>query len=96
MGKNYSALKRAVPRSQINEEIYQIKDTNKYYITKTGKVYVDYGNDLFCNIKTHVNDRNGYVYVTVRIGSKPKHFRLHKLVALTFIPNPNNLLCVGH
>lgn len=39
----------------------------------------------------------GYKSITVRINSKiRKHFFVHRMVALAFIPNPENKPCVNH
>lgn len=42
------------------------------------------------------NNGNGYMYVTKVLGSKKKHYYVHRLVAATFLENPNNLLEVNH
>src|SRR5689334_20246619 len=39
---------------------------------------------------------NGYVNVCLCRKGKPKVFRLHRLLAITFIPNPQNKPCVNH
>ena len=39
---------------------------------------------------------NGYKVVTLAKNSKNKTYSVHRLVALAFIPNPNNLPCVNH
>lgn len=39
---------------------------------------------------------NGYPLVTLSKNGKTKSFTVHKLVALAFIPNPNNLKCINH
>lgn len=42
-------------------------------------------------------DKDGYSTVILVSGlDKPKLFRVHRLVAMTFIPNPNNYPCVNH
>lgn len=48
-------------------------------------------------IKTHVNQHNGYVYVglTDKTGKQFSR-RVHRLVAIAFIPNPDNLPEVNH
>lgn len=38
----------------------------------------------------------GYRVVTLVKGGKRKDCKLHRLLAMTFIPNPNNYLCVNH
>lgn len=52
------------------------------------------------NIKTRVVKRLGYVLVNLQVGSKgerrQKSFRVHRLVAKAFIPNPDNLPQVDH
>lgn len=40
--------------------------------------------------------RKGYLYVHLRNGSISKHFSVHRLVAMAFIPNPDNLPQVNH
>ena len=41
-------------------------------------------------------DNYGYKRVYLCKDNKPKFYRVHRLVAETFIPNPNNLLIVNH
>ena len=45
-------------------------------------------------------DRDGYLKVTLckedRVDVRGKTLRVHRIVALTFIGNPNNLPCVDH
>ena len=41
-------------------------------------------------------NKNGYLQVTLQVDKKPKHFRVHRLIAMAFIPNPENLPCVNH
>ena len=40
--------------------------------------------------------RNGYLLVGLWKNGKPKMYQVHRLVALTFLPNPNNLPEVNH
>ncbi len=42
------------------------------------------------------NKRNGYYYISVRVGDKAYCKRIHRLVAIAFIPNPNSLEDVNH
>lgn len=41
-------------------------------------------------------DRYGYLYVTLSINQKIKAIKVHRLVALAFIHNPNNYPVVNH
>lgn len=38
----------------------------------------------------------GYKRVSIQFGSERKHFRVHRLVASAFIPNPNELPQINH
>ena len=40
--------------------------------------------------------KNWYKVISVNINKKPKIFYVHRIVAETFIPNPNNYPCVNH
>lgn len=64
----------------------------KYAITEDGKVWSYYLND-FLSLKP---DKKGYVYVNLHGKDGRKRVAVHRLVALTFIPNPNNLPEVNH
>lgn len=65
-------------------ENYLISSNGKIYSLKSKKV-----------LKPIIQD-NGYSYVTIHNNKIQKMFRLHRLVAETFIPNPNNLPQVNH
>ena len=41
-------------------------------------------------------DRYGYKAVTLTKNGKPKYITVHRIVAMTFIPNPLNKRCVNH
>lgn len=43
-----------------------------------------------------MSDSNGYVMVYAKINGFNSMYFLHRLVAETFIPNPDNLPCVNH
>lgn len=75
------------------EEIW--KDINGYEglykVSNLGKVINSQG-----RIKsTYVNNK-GYCCLSLYKDSKEKHFTLHRLVAETFIPNPNGLEQINH
>lgn len=83
--------------SEINEELKLIDITDDYYITKSGDVYHYYGDDKYYKMKLTKNARNGYLYVRmVDISGLGKTYRVHKLVAKAWLPNPYNFPIVGH
>lgn len=59
------------------------------YATQDGRVY---SKKIGRFLKVGVNRRNGYSQVHLC----KKTFRLNRIIAMTFIPNPHNLPCVGH
>lgn len=42
------------------------------------------------------NSTNGYLQIILCKDNKHKAYRIHRLVAQAFIPNPNNFPCVNH
>lgn len=91
------------------KEIWKnINNFSKYQISNLGNVkskgrYTKVGikNQEKCfrkerMIKFHIN-KKGYKQVTLYDdNNKPKTMRIHKLVALSFIQNPNNLPQINH
>lgn len=76
------------------EGIYQVSNLGRVkrlaHISRQGKHLDEY---IF---KNHY-DNFGYTYVTLSDGSKNgKQWTIHRLVAMTFIPNPENKPCVNH
>ena len=77
----------------------QIKDFPDYYITDTGDVY---SRNLYknpsCRIKKlkPVKLSTGYMYVGLGKNHKTHPKLVHRLVAETFIPNPENKREVNH
>lgn len=43
-----------------------------------------------------IKDKNGYLVVTLSKDNKGKTYKVHRLVAQTFLPNPDNLPCINH
>ena len=91
---------KLIPKNQITEELYLLKNSDTDYITTTGKIYKDYGNNLYYPKRVFVNHHNGYVYTTITYLINGKHVnkqrRVHILLAETFLPNPNNYPIVMH
>lgn len=48
-----------------------------------------------CLMQQH-RGRNGYLSVTLKKNGKRKCISVHRLVAIAFIPNPNNYPCIDH
>ena len=77
---------------QDNEEIIQLKNCNNYFITNYGRLYSNITNTY---LKGNI-DRNGYLYIVIRINNKNVTIKPHRLVAEYFISNPNNYKCINH
>jgi hypothetical protein len=72
-----------------------------YYIEPNGDIYSQdritiHGHFLEGQKINPRVTRDGYYRVGLRKNGTQKHFNVHRLVALTYIPNPNNLPCVNH
>lgn len=62
-----------------------------YSISDTGEVRNDNRNTILTQ-----NTEQGYKTVGIRVNKKPKKCRVHRLVAITYIPNPENKPYVNH
>lgn len=63
-----------------------------YQVSNLGRVKSFYTN----RILKPGTDKDGYLRVDLCKDKKPKHFHIHRLVAETFLPNPENKPCVNH
>lgn len=70
----------------------EIKDYPKYLIYNDGRVYSKYYNKF---LKPHSNEK-GYLDYKLSGICKRKQFRVNRLVALHYIPNPDNKPEVDH
>lgn len=78
--------------TEINETWVPVKNyENRYLISNLGKVKSIKFNKI---LKEEL--RGKYLSVQLFDGKKFKHFSIHRLVAINFIENPNNLLFVNH
>lgn len=74
------------------EEFGEIKDFENYAISNYGKVL---NKEKQTFLKPHL-DKQGYYNIALSKNGKEKKFSIHRLLALAFIPNPNNLIMVDH
>lgn len=80
----------------IKEEMRLIDGSETDYITPTGKIYKDYGNDLYYPKTNFINKVTGYVCCSITFPEGQKQRRVHVLLAEAYIPNPNNYPVVMH
>ncbi|WP_273854046.1 NUMOD4 domain-containing protein [Guptibacillus spartinae] len=70
----------------------EVKDYPNYVVNTDGDVLSKKTGKL---LKHQINTR-GYKFVRLRNDGKPKMLLVHRLVAITFIPNPDNKPVVNH
>ena len=70
----------------------EIKDYPNYLIYPDGKVFSKKRNKYLSDNP----NKNGYVYADLRDNGKKQMARVHRLVAIHYIPNPNNYNEVDH
>lgn len=66
-----------------------------YEVSNLGRVRRFYQNGNVKILKCK-KAKTGYLYVHLCKNGKEKYCRLHRLVAIAFIPNPQNLPCINH
>ena len=89
MTKATAAMKAALMK--------KIDGFDKYYISKEGEVMsTDYRNTGKCRMLKQSTDQYGYKVVGLENNGLYKKYKVHRLVAMTFIPNPDNLPQVNH
>lgn len=71
-----------------------IKDYPDYSITENGEIYSNKYKETR-KLKNHYTPQ-GYLRIGLCKNGKQKHFLVHDLVALTYIPNPDNKPFVNH
>lgn len=62
---------------------YQVNNFGRVRNYKTGKLLNEF-------------EKNGYLFVSLSLKQKKRHFRIHRLVAYMFVPNLKNLMEVNH
>lgn len=78
----------------MKEVFRKIEYCDKYYVSNKGRVFrYAHGKCVFLA----QTDNKGYRKVRLRVGKgAQKSFFVHRLVALAFLPNPDNKPCVDH
>lgn len=84
----------------MEEELFNIKsrfgEYPSYRVTKSGKVY-SYRQGNMLKPLSIVLDSSGYPIVKLYDNTnKVRTIAVHRLIADTFIPNPDNLECINH
>lgn len=64
-----------------------------YFISEYGDIYSTYRSGKLLSPKL---DKDGYKSVALSKDGKLHHLRVHRLVGITFIDNPNNLPVINH
>lgn len=72
-------------------ELKRIRDT-EYFVSEDGKLFNSRGNKL----STWVENNTGYTLFRIYINGKTKCYRLHRIVAECWLPNPDKLPFVKH
>lgn len=71
-----------------------IPDYNSYCCDRDGNVYSNKSG--LWKIMSQHNNGNQYLFVLLRSNLKNKALTVHRAVALTWVPNPENKPCVDH
>ena len=79
----------------------QIRGFEKYYVCDSGDIYKRINKNhperkQWKKLKLFVSPYNGYVYTNLSNNKKRWYIRVHIIIALYFVPNPQNKPIVGH
>ena len=85
-----------IPKDKIKEEMRLINGSSTDYVTPTGNIYKDYGNNMFYHKSVFTNKNNNYLYCGITYDEGQRQRRVHILVTEDYIPNPNNYPVVMH
>ena len=84
--KTKGKTKIGIPKKSVGIPGYE-----EYQCDTNGIVYGKNGKPLKPNINSH-----GYKYVVFCVNRKLKTMTVHRIIAYTFVPNPNNLPVINH
>ena len=74
------------------KEIWKQSYVNIYEVSNLGRVR----NVKTKHIKKPDNEEKGYCQITLKVHGITKHYAVHRMVAIAFIPNPLNKPQVDH
>lgn len=72
---------------------------NHYQVNELGQIRTLKGSSICKSgtiLKSQTSKKNGYVYQMLYSDGKAKLFRVHRIVAIAFLPNPHNYKQVNH
>lgn len=75
----------------LKEKGFDVKPYHQYYVSRCGKVFGCKGNEM-----KQTTTNRGYKRVTLSINGKEERWSVHRLVALLFVPNPEQKPQVNH
>ena len=78
---------KLIDKDDIQEELRLIKGSLTDYITPSGEIYKDYGNNQFFHKAQWTT--HGYWYCGITYPEGQKQRRVHVLVAEVYVPNPD-------
>lgn len=80
------------------EKLYEISSLGR--VKRLSRITTDtMGRTILLNEKiliNHISKNTGYPYINLYKDGIKKSFNIHRLIALAFIPNPDNLPCINH
>ena len=77
-------------------ELKQIKDFTNYYVGDDGFIYKDCGGTRGLKKLNGMKNSHNYRAVVLHQDGRKVRYLVHRLVAMYFIPNPDNKPCVDH
>ena len=72
-----------------NGTLIDYSDT--YFVSNLGRI-----KNIKRNIIMNQFENNGYLMVTLRKDGSKHNYKVHRLMAEQFLPNPDNLPCINH
>lgn len=79
-----------------NINIKKINGLETHYISDTGIVFSQKSDGKFKELKTHLDGKGRYEVIKISEKGKRYHYLIHRLVAIHFLPNPNNYNEINH